>query len=470
MRRSDYCRLCTKLSSSNVHIFEERGHKLMLHLKIFKHLGIVPSGSIGADCFLQNTDHKNDSVSVVDDDDKADINVRDPFDISVVKISPHEYYEDCKITEVNVENIISNNSELQKNDGKVSFISNCDEFNNGTLDAKDAETNLENCLIDDNVIVIDDDLSNKTHCATESDEHNNFSVVKINAVLEKVVTGDVPSRSNSVIDECSPDRGTSVLKISENLFNEKEKFLGSTVLHDNRLDYSSTVDRSSVCCIEDQERFDNQECNRSPDVNEKADSDDEVSCVQEEFEDDPENSNENSCSSNNDDSPLNVVNKLEAVYVDNAAVTSKIDVYMNDNDENPLNVINKLEVVDNNKDVTSNIDLYMCNVEKLNMNNLMSESFSRYFDCAENILKGKCSIMPYFIKWPRPGTSDRIGFKCFICTKYCYSRKVVMDHLYNHLKLICQFCRVVFRLKPKFKKHLLKKHYFELKKQKIEVF
>ncbi|XP_075230515.1 uncharacterized protein LOC142329696 isoform X2 [Lycorma delicatula] len=504
MRRSDYCRLCTKLSSSNVHIFEERGHKLMLHLKILKHSGIVvtehdplpkyvcivcvgkldfverfftdcknaqvffrrdqswklnvPSGSIGADCFLQNTDHKNDSVSVVDDDDKADINVRDPFDISVVKISPHEYYEDCKITEVSVENIISNNSELQKNDGKVSFISNCDEFNNGTLDAKDAETNLENCLIDDNVIVIDDDLSNKTHCATESDEHNNFSVVKINAVLEKVVTGDVPSRSNSVIDECSPDRGTSVLKISENLFNEKEKFLGSTVLHDNRLDYSSTV------C----ERFDNQECNRSPDVNEKADSDDEVSCVQEEFEDDPENSDENSCSSNNDDSPLNVVNKLEAVYVDNAAVTSKIDVYMNDNDENPLNVINKLEVVDNNKDVTSNIDLYMCNVEKLNMNNLMSESFSRYFDCAENILKGKCSIMPYFIKWPRPGTSDRIGFKCFICTKYCYSRKVVMDHLYNHLKLICQFCRVVFRLKPKFKKHLLKKHYFELKNKKLK--
>ncbi|XP_075230637.1 uncharacterized protein LOC142329761 isoform X2 [Lycorma delicatula] len=490
MRRSDYCRLCTKFSSSNVHIFEERGRKLLLHLKILKHSGIVVterdplpkyvcivcvgkldfverfftdcknsqvffrrdqswklnvlSGSNGADCLLENSDHENNMVSIVDDDDDDDninvrdpfdINVRDPFDINVIEILPHDVDGDCRITEVSVENIIANNAELQKSDGKISFISNCDEFNNGTLDAKDAGTNLENGLIDDNVIVIDDDLSNKTHCDTESDEHNNLSVFKISAALEKVVTGDVSSRSNSVIDECSPDRGTSVLKISENLFNEKEKFLGSTVLHDNRLDSSSTVDRSSVCCIEDQERFDNQECNRSPDVNEKADSDDEISCIQEEF-DDPENSNEESCSSDNGDSLLNVVNKLEVVYGDNAVVTSNIDLYMN-------------------------------NVEKLNMNNLMSESFSRYFDCAENILNGKCSIMPYFIKWPRPGISDRIGFKCFICTKYCYSRKAVIDHLYNHLKLICQFCRQVFRIKSKFKKHVLQKHFFELNNKKL---
>ncbi|XP_075231949.1 uncharacterized protein LOC142330513 isoform X2 [Lycorma delicatula] len=503
MRRSDYCRLCTKLSSSNVHIFEERGHKLMLHLKILKHSGIVvtehdplpkyvcvvcvgkldfvekfftdcqnaqvffrrdqswklnvPSGSNGADCFLENTDRINNTVLIVDDEDdndKADVNVRDPFDISITEILPHEVDDDCKITEVSVENIIENNAELQKGDGKGTFISNCDEFNKGTLDVKDVETNLEDCLIDDNVIVTSDDLSNKSQCDTESDERNSFSVSKISAVLEKVVTGDVPSQSNSVIDECSPDRGTSVLKISENVINEKEKFLGSSVLLDNRLDASSTIDRSSVCYIEDQ--------------NEKADSDDEVSCTQEEFEDDPENSNENSCFSDNGDSLLNVVNKSDVAYVDNTAVTSNIDLNMNDNDENPLNVINKLEVVDsNNKDVTSNIDLYLRNVEKLNMNNLMSESFSRYFDCAENILKGKCSIMPYFIKWPRPGISYRIGFKCFICTRYYYSRKAVIDHLYSHLKLICQFCGVVFRLKTNFKNHLLTKHYSELNNKKL---
>lgn len=81
----------------------------------------------------------------------------------------------------------------------------------------------------------------------------------------------------------------------------------------------------------------------------------------------------------------------------------------------------------------------------------------------DNILTGKCSPMPYFLKKIDVDGRPRIGFRCILCCKYCYDRLAIMKHILRHKYFFCQFCEnKKFRQITKLHEHFKMYHSHEI--------
>ncbi|RZF45177.1 hypothetical protein LSTR_LSTR009948 [Laodelphax striatellus] len=72
-----------------------------------------------------------------------------------------------------------------------------------------------------------------------------------------------------------------------------------------------------------------------------------------------------------------------------------------------------------------------------------------------NVLKGKVSLMPYYISWLDENNKLNLGFKCIICKAIRdTNRQSVMNHIADHLLCICPVCDRFHRCISNTKKHL----------------